>query len=425
MKSREAVLLLSKDKRVTIYTFPVLMLIIIVGVSFLGLGLVMPLRALYGRQIGASSAEIGLMTASFLLAGFLATPGIGWLSDRFGYKNVLWIGLLSHAFLMLAYIFVQDPVMLIGLRGLEGVASVSVLPPTRAMMNTLAPRGRQGEALGLLSAAQTTGILIGPAVGALLASQTGYTLSFIIASFPLALAVVVTIVFLPGQGKQDTSSSASSQLAAFAGLFTRPLLLAYGLQIVLMVSNGVVMSIWSLYMLDRGASLPQIGLSYTTFALPIIFIAPAAGRLSDRYGRYWLFLLGLSLTGVIFCIYSLPSVSAWPIIFISIVEGAVAAIARSSLDGLLADVIPQQARGKVQANFSAAGLIGNLLGATASGLLYGWSSGLPFFIEGLICIGASLVLLLPGIARMFLAARRNQPGERVETDLIEETTVEV
>jgi MFS family permease len=401
------------------------MLIIIVGVSFLGLGLVMPLRALYGRQIGASSAEIGLMTASFLLAGFLATPGIGWLSDRFGYKNVLWIGLLSHAFLMLAYIFVQDPVMLIGLRGLEGVASVSVLPPTRAMMNTLAPRGRQGEALGLLSAAQTTGILIGPAVGALLASQTGYTLSFIIASFPLALAVVVTIVFLPGQGKQDTSSSASSQLAAFAGLFTRPLLLAYGLQIVLMVSNGVVMSIWSLYMLDRGASLPQIGLSYTTFALPIIFIAPAAGRLSDRYGRYWLFLLGLSLTGVIFCIYSLPSVSAWPIIFISIVEGAVAAIARSSLDGLLADVIPQQARGKVQANFSAAGLIGNLLGATASGLLYGWSSGLPFFIEGLICIGASLVLLLPGIARMFLAARRNMPGERVEIELIEETTVEV
>ena len=141
-----------------------MVLIITVGVSYLGLGLVMPLRALYGRQIGASSAEIGLMTTSFLLAGFLATPGIGWLSDRSGYKNVLWIGLLLHAVLMIAYIFVQDPVMLIGLRGLEGIASVSVLPPARAMMNTLAPRGRQGEALGLLSAAQTTGILIWPAV---------------------------------------------------------------------------------------------------------------------------------------------------------------------------------------------------------------------------------------------------------------------
>src|SRR2546423_1691985 len=66
---------LSKNKRETIYTFPVLVLIVTVGVSFLGLGLVMPLRALYGRQLGASSTEIGLMTTSFLLAGFLATPG--------------------------------------------------------------------------------------------------------------------------------------------------------------------------------------------------------------------------------------------------------------------------------------------------------------------------------------------------------------
>lgn len=314
--------------------------------------------------------------------------------------------------------------MLIGLRGLEGVASVSVLPPTRAMMNTFAPRGRQGEALGLLGAAQTTGILIGPAVGALLASQTGYTLSFIIASIPLVLAAVVTIIFLPNRGEHDDAPSALSRKDSFAELFTRPLVLTYALQLVLMISNGVVLAIWSLYMLDRGATLPQIGLSYTTFALPIIFIAPISGRLSDRYGRYWLFLLGLLLTGVIFCLYSLPSVTAWPIIIISIVEGVVTSVARTSLDGLLADVIPPQARGKVQANYTAAGLIGNLLGATAAGLLYGYATGLPFLVEGLMLIGASLVLLLPGIAQMFLAARRKVQAERIETELVEETAVE-
>ena len=425
MTNREAVPTLSKDKRATIYTFPVLVLIITVGISFLGLGLVMPLRALYGRQIGASSGEIGLMTTSFLLAGFLATPGIGWLSDHIGYKNVLWLGLLMHAALMIAYIFVQDPVMLIGLRSLEGVASVSVLPPTRAMMNTLAPRGRQGEALGLLGAAQTTGILIGPAVGALLASQTGYTLSFIIASIPLVLAAVVTIIFLPNRGEHDDAPSAPRQKDSFAALFTRPLVLTYTLQLVLMISNGVVMAIWSLYMLDRGATLPQIGLSYTTFALPIIFIAPISGRLSDRYGRYWLFLLGLALTGVTFCLYSLPSVTAWPIILISIVEGVVTSIARTSLDGLLADVIPPQARGKAQANYTASGLMGNLLGATAAGLLYGYSTGLPFLVEGIMLLGASLVLLLPGIARMFLAARRDVQTERIEEKLIEDTVIDV
>jgi MFS transporter, DHA1 family, solute carrier family 18 (vesicular amine transporter), member 1/2 len=234
---------LYKTKSATIYTFPVLVLIITVGVSFLGLGFIMPLRALYGRQLGASSAEIGLMTTSFLLAGFLATPGIGWLSDRAGYKNVLWMGLLMHAALMITYIYVQDPVMLIGLRGLEGIASVSVLPPTRALMNSLAPQERQGEAFGMLGAAQTTGILIGPAIGALLASQAGYTLSFVIASIPLIIAALVTIIFLPNRGKQDKSSSTFGRRSAVAELFTRPLVLTYSLQIVLMIGNGVVLNV--------------------------------------------------------------------------------------------------------------------------------------------------------------------------------------
>lgn len=395
-------------KRNSIYTPTVLMLVSIVGVSFLGLGLVMPLRALYGREIGASSTEIGLMTASFLLAGFIASPGIGWLADRFGYKNVLWVGLLLHAVLMLAYIPVQDPILLIGLRAIEGVASVSVLPPTRALMNTIAPKTRQGEALGLLSAAQTTGILIGPAVGAVLASQTGYILSFVIASVPLVIAALVTLFFLPQAEKQEQSMAEGHGMFS-KELFTQPLMLVYTLQIVLMLTNGVVMAIWSLYMLDRGASLPLLGLSFTTFALPIIFLAPLSGRLSDRYGRYWPFMAGLIAIGLIFCLYSTP-VNAWEIVVISALEGAASAFARSSLDGLLADVMPQEMKGKAQANASAANLIGNLIGATVAGLLYGYSTGLPFLVTGLVGLLACAVLLLPVFAREFRAMRRT-PAE--------------
>jgi hypothetical protein len=68
--------------------------------------------------------------------------------------------------------------------------------------------------------------------------------------------------------------------------------------------------------------------------------------------------------------------------------------------------MPQHVKGKVQANFSAAGLIGNLLGATAAGLLYGFRPGLPFVIEGLICFALSFVLFLPGLAQQFHSARQ-------------------
>ncbi len=383
-----------------------MLLAIIVGISYLGLGFVLPLRALYGREIGATSIEIGLMASSFLLAGFLATPFIGWLTDRFHYRSILLTGLLFHAAIILAYIPVQDPVLLIALRALEGIAAACILPPARALMNTVAPATRQGEALGVLSASQTVGTLIGPAVGALLASQAGYTLSFVLASAPLALAAGVGLFWLPtiqsGSGETGTASLFSMQAAS--GVFTRPLTMAYLLQLILLITNGVAASVWSRYMLDRGASLPLIGLSFTTFALPIIFIAPLGGRFSDRHGRYGTLLLGLLLSGSVFCLYSLPLQPLW-IIVISVLEGASIAIARGAIDGFLADVIPPDNKGKVQAIYSAAGTAGSFLGATAAGILYTFAPGTPFLAEGLLYLSMFVVALTPFMRRL-LSTRR-------------------
>lgn len=408
---REEVTCMQKIEKnsIVLYTPITILLIIIVSLSFLGLGFVMPLRALYGRQVGATSVEIGAMSFSFLLAGFLATPFIGWLTDRASYRNILAVGLLLHMAVVLTYILVENPSPLIALRAVEGIAAAAVLPPAHALMNSTAPRTRQGEALGLISAAQTFGILIGPAVGAFLASQTGYAPSFLIAGIPLGIAAGVTFFLLPPvrsqspeqRQKQLVELGQEGRREELASLFSRPLTLAYILQFIFYIANGVAIAIWSLYMLDHGASLPVIGLSYTTFALPIVLIAPFAGRLSDRYGRYWIMLLGLLCGGGAFCLYSLPLSPLW-IVLISILEGSAIALSRSALDGYVADVMPGDKKGKVQANYNAAGTAGSLFGSAAAGILYLHSSGLPFFAEGLLYFATVLVLLLPGLSRMFV-----------------------
>ncbi len=393
---------------IALYTPVTIILIIIVALSFLGLGFVMPLRALYGRQVGATSVEIGAMSFSFLLAGFLATPFIGWLTDRVSYRNILAVGLLLHMGVVLTYILVENPLPLIALRAVEGIAAAAVLPPARALMNSTAPRTRQGEALGLISAAQTFGILIGPAVGAFLASQTGYAPSFLIAGIPLGVAAGVTFFLLPSVRSQAPEQSQYGDVKLERGrrreervsLFSRPLVLAYILQFIFYIANGVAIAIWSLYMLDHGASLPIIGLSYTTFALPIVLIAPFAGRFSDRYGRYWIMQLGLLCGGAVFSLYSLPLTPLW-IVLISVLEGSAIALSRAALDGYVADSMPGGKKGKVQANYNAAGTAGSLFGSAAAGVLYLHSTGLPFLAEGLLYFATILVLLLPRVSRMF------------------------
>ncbi len=374
-----------------VYTPAILLLVFVVGTSFLGVGFILPLRALYGRSVGASSGEIGLMASSALLTGFLSAPLIGRLSDRVGHGYVLFAGLVVHTLLVLAYIFIEDPVLLIALRGLEGIAIVGILPPARALANTLAPPTRQAETLGLLSAAQTVGILLGPTCGLLLASAVGYHDAFLVASVPLAAGAVLAWFYLPHRATVVANKAAPR--AATRTLFTRPLRLAYSLQIILATTQGVGAAVWTIYMADLGASPLVIGLSFTTFAVPIILLAPIAGRMADRHGRYWYVLLGIAVCGVLFVIYGLPINPIW-LVILSVPEGIAAAFARTAADGLLADATPPDLRGRIQAVYSAAGTGSAFVVATVSGFIYGLYRGLPFIMVGGIFLAGAAALLL-------------------------------
>ena len=395
-----------------VYTPAILLLVFVVGTSFLGVGFILPLRALYGRSVGASSGEIGLMASSALLTGFLAAPIIGRLSDRLGHGYVLFVGLVIHTLLVLAYIPIENPVLLIGLRGLEGIAVVGILPPARALANTLAPPTRQAETLGLLSAAQTVGILLGPTFGLLLASAVGYHDAFLVAAAPLAAGAALAWFYLPRRAIVSAETTSSPRETANVSLFTRPLLLAYSMQIVLATTQGVGAAVWTIYMADLGASPLMIGLSFTTFAIPIIVLAPIAGRMADRTGRYWYVLFGIAVCGVLFVIYGLPIDPVW-LVILSVPEGIAAAFARTATDGLLADATPPAMRGRVQAAYSAAGTGSAFVIATVSGFIYGLYRGLPFLLVGGVFLAAALALLSPGVARLFTpgSARASLPAD--------------
>lgn len=375
----------------SLYTLPAIVLLTAVAFSFVGLGFVMPLRTLYAREIGASSVEVGLMATSFLLASFVVTPAIGWLSDRVGYRNILGLSLLTYAWLLAAYVPVTSPGALIALRALEGVSAAGVLTPARALMNTLAPPDRYGEALGLVSTARTVGILAGPAVGTLLASGVGYTPAFLAASGVLSLTALAVFIML--RPHADVTPKVAAHAPVFSSGFTRPLVLAYGLAMVLAWPQGVTPAIWSLYMQDRGASLPLIGLSFTAFALAASALAPVAGRISDRYGRWRPILAGLGLSGVVYCVYGLRLPPGW-IIVLALVEGAGLAVVRVATDGFLADHVPQGIQGRIHALFSAAGTVGSLLGATVSGFLYAMEPGVPLLAMGVLYLLVPVALLV-------------------------------
>ena len=76
-------------------------LFFVMVVIMIGFGGVIPILPFYVESLGASATELGILTAIYSVMQFIFAPIWGTLSDRFGRKPILVIGLLGNALSML------------------------------------------------------------------------------------------------------------------------------------------------------------------------------------------------------------------------------------------------------------------------------------------------------------------------------------
>ncbi|MEY4848577.1 MAG: hypothetical protein RLZZ36_1690, partial [Pseudomonadota bacterium] len=68
---------------------------LVVFITFIGIGIIVPLFPFFGERIGASPETITLAVAVGAFGQLISTPFWGWLSDRIGRKPVLLLSLLG------------------------------------------------------------------------------------------------------------------------------------------------------------------------------------------------------------------------------------------------------------------------------------------------------------------------------------------
>ena len=77
---------------------------LIVFIDLLGFSLILPILPFYAIRFQATDFMIGLLTASYAVAQFIAAPFLGRLSDRFGRRPILLISITGNivGFIILA-----------------------------------------------------------------------------------------------------------------------------------------------------------------------------------------------------------------------------------------------------------------------------------------------------------------------------------
>ncbi|RLI01066.1 MFS transporter, partial [Candidatus Bathyarchaeota archaeon] len=124
----------------------------------LGLGFIAPLLPIYATSLGASGFEIGVIFAAFAVVRAATMIPFGSLSDIFGRKFFIVLGMGVYVLASITYVLSKTVLQLIFCRILHGIASALVVPAAMAYVADVSPEDRRGEAMGLFNTALFAGI---------------------------------------------------------------------------------------------------------------------------------------------------------------------------------------------------------------------------------------------------------------------------
>ena len=164
-------------------------------VDMVGLMLVLPLMPLYAMRLHASPATIGFLIASFPVAQLASSPVWGRVSDRYGRRPAILVGLAGSAVAYLIFGFAHALWLLFVSRFVQGLGGGTTGVAQAYVADTVPPNER-AKALGWLSAATSFGVVIGPAIGSL-AARGGETAPGLVAAALCAVNMVCAWKWLP------------------------------------------------------------------------------------------------------------------------------------------------------------------------------------------------------------------------------------
>ena len=150
-----------------------LVLMITAFVDMVGFAMVLPLIPFYAASMGASGFIVGLLISAFSVAQLVSAPSWGKVSDRFGRRPAVIIGLLISALAYVVFGLAETLWILLLSRVVQGVGGGTVGVLQAYVADASKPEDR-AKGLGWLSAATSAGAVVGPAFGSLFVQWWGH-----------------------------------------------------------------------------------------------------------------------------------------------------------------------------------------------------------------------------------------------------------
>ena len=380
----------------------------------MGFGVVLPLLPyLIERLLGAGgnagqvAQSTGMLTGLYMFALFLFAPMWGKLSDRYGRRNILVIGLTGFGATMATFASIETLAAVYAERFLSGTFAAAVTPVALAAIGDIAaPDQTRARRLTFVSLAGVTGFLLGPMVGVFIAQGAAGVLpansSTGSLAFPLAATAILAFILaasamglLPRKNDVNPiSKQGFDTRQTVRTLMPRMLVLAF----IVSAAVGVFEVGFALRgKQELGLTQYQVAIMFTECSVVMIIVqAIVFSPCIKAENTRWFIAPALAILAI--GLFLVPRADNFPMMLL--VVGAVAASA-----GIISPILTYwisskagHAQGTQLGKQTAAASLGAAIGSAAGGLLFDvtWLPDASFvLIAALTALGLMISFALP------------------------------
>jgi MFS transporter, DHA1 family, tetracycline resistance protein len=195
-----------------------------VFIDLLGFGIVIPFLPLYAERLHVNAFGVGLILSIYSLMQLLCAPLLGGLSDHYGRRPIIMLGLLGSSISYVIYGFAASFALLLISRAVHG-ACAGTVSAAQAYVADTTTESERAHGMGMIGAAFGLGFVLGPAIGGILGHSNLRLPVFFAALLTLANLIFAAVALpeshLPDHAANLTWAAAAAPLLKLPHQLTR------------------------------------------------------------------------------------------------------------------------------------------------------------------------------------------------------------
>jgi len=341
----------------------------IFGLRMLGMFIILPVFALYAANLpgGSSHTMAGIALGAFGLTQACLQVPFGWLSDRWGRKRTIYLGLLIFALGSFVAALAHDVQMVILGRVIQGAGAISAA--IIALVADLTRDEQRTKAMAIIGMTIGVTFALSMAAGPLLDRMIGVPGIFALTGVLALAALLVVRLIVPEPGQAVAHKTAAQQASLQSVLRDRQLMrLNYGI----FALHGILMALFVVLPFALQERLPAgshwrvylpVMVGAIMLMLPPMMLAERRGLQKPVFVSAVAVLIG-ALALLMFLDRGLPAVVVGLLLFFTAFN-----LLEATLPSMISKRAPAGAKGTAIGVFSSVQFVGAFVGAATGGWL--------------------------------------------------------